>query len=247
MELYQRLDRIDAPQFGLTLDRRVIFGELGPLAQVERGGPVIQPAASIPGDWTVYVGRQAEVWPNVSAANDRIEAIVSIGTGQTALQYREIPEVPAVGIAMHFASQVTRVAFRWTNPAAIGAFQPIDRIVSWACPGRPSFAVQRRRIPIVTVAPAMVPPFVIANGQAIPMFSVAVTARLLRDNPATPYFPFFLVFADIGGSVVDWVSVDPLANGSSVRTTIPGSAAIVIVGTLVAEVGNVALDFEVNA
>lgn len=247
MELYDRLDRIDAPQFGQTIDRRTVFAELGPNARVDRGGPVVQPRSPIPGDWTIYLGRNAEVWPNTSAFGTRIEAVVSIGTGQTALQYREIPEVPAVGIALHFATAVVRVQFRWLNPATVGELQPVDQIVTWACPGRPSVQTVRRTIPIVTVAPAMLPPFVVANGQAIPMFAESVTVRLLRSNPGTPYFPFLLVFADVGGNVLDWVDVDPGAVGAPATATIPTSAAIVIVGTLVAEIGDVALDFKVNA
>lgn len=247
VELYDRLDAIDAPQFGQTIDRRTVFNELGPNARVERGGPVVQPRAPIPGDWTIYLGRNAEVWPNTSSFGTRIEAVVSIGTGQTALQYREIPQLPAVGLALHFATSVVRVQFRWLNPATIGALQPIDQIVTWACPGRPSEQIVRRTLPIATLTPAMLPPFVIAQGQAIPHFSTRVTARLLRSNPATPYFPFFVVFADVGGNVLDWVDVDPAAIGAAATATIPTDAAIVIVGTLVAEIGTVALDFTVNA
>jgi len=228
----RRLDQIDASQYGQTIDRRTQWTPSTASKPIRMPGPLIQPRERVIGDWSLYFARDIEIASNLSAYNDRISAVISMGTGQSALQYAELPEIPAVGVVMHFATEVIRAEIAWENPADISAFQPRDRLITWASPGRPQSIRLRRRQqinPVALVFP-LFPADILPTATRIPMFTTQITVRQMSFAPATPYIPFYCVFADVGGALIDVFACDPTAAGASTTLTTPTHAALIMYG-----------------
>ncbi len=246
-----RLDLIQPPQFGQTIDRRSAFAETPPGQEVVRGGPVVEPARAVVGDWTVYLARNQAIEVNGAPYSDQIHATISLGTGQSAMQYQEIPEVPSVGIAMHFATAILRTTLRWTNPTGLAAFQSTDMLITWAAPGRPVSQIVKRTQRLygaAVILPVLNSAFNVANGQRIPSFSTSVTVRMLSVLGLTVPVPFYAVFCTIGGSTLNIFPVDPLGNGANATITIPTRASLLYFVALSSELfRDIQCDFQVIA
>lgn len=229
-----RLDKIDAPQFGTTLDRRSLFSTVPPGSMIRQPGPYIQPQLHVTGDWTLYFGRNQAAAPNLEAYDDRILIEISIGTGQSSLTYLEIPELPGVGTAIHFGTEVVQAYLSWLNPALITNLQPTDKLTSWGAPGRPQTTNVKQRFTAVAPLPALplLPPFVVANSSRIPMFSTTVALRQPAFTPSSVFIPTLAIFSDIGGNVIDMHVCDPTAAGVTTTLTIPTKASLFMMGNI---------------
>lgn len=229
-----RLDQITRPQFGQSLDRRALWSQRPPGTMQRQPGPYFQPPKHVIGDWTFYFARQQDAAANFNIYDDTINIELSIGTGESALVYRELPELPGVGTAIHFQTEVGQANLVWTNPPTLGYLQPTDKIVSWAAPGRPQSCNVKQRITAYAQFPAfpLFPDFVVANSRRIPMFSTSVQLRQMILTLATPFIPTLAIFADIGGNVVDIQVCDPLASGVTTTLTIPTRASLFLMGTI---------------
>lgn len=229
----ERLDKIDAPQFGQTLNRRTIWPSIPPGSLVRKPGPYVSPAQKVTGDWSIYFARQQAVEPNNSVWNDKVLIELSIGTGQSALQYQLLPELPTVGTVIHFSTEVTQAYLSWENPPFFTDLQSTDLIVSWAAPGRPqSVNVKQRFTGVSNLTTLPIPAdFVCANAQRIPMFATSVQLRQPIFVPSNPYITTLAIFATTGGTVLDMHVCDPLATGVTTTLTIPTQAGLFMMGT----------------
>lgn len=227
MDRDQRLDSIDAAQFGLTWDRRAVFASHPNQGAITVGGPLIDPRKRIVTDWTIYIGRQISRELNPTGIYDEnypIRAKLWIGTGQSALEYDSILSVPNVGCCMHFSTQTIKVELSWSQPLIAGSYNRQDQVVTWAAPGRPSRFNVRKLSGVFS--PLITPAQIVATGVPIPSFTESVRVRESDwTSTGVAARPFDLAFYTPAGQIVGHWHVNA---GEIVNVPIPPSASIVI-------------------
>lgn len=167
---YQLITTYDDGQRGPKADLTVI-----PLDQATKvQGPRLNNA--YPSDYTVYIAREFEYEEDVQPLRD-VRCELLAGSGNTALTYRSVPEIPNVGIAIHVAAETVQCTF-FVSPTTFPAppARNLDRLVSWVCIGRPALSLQRETRPsrVVGDVLALIP---------IPSFSERLTVRCSTNEP----------------------------------------------------------------